>query len=167
MTLWVTVTGALLLVVGTVAVGRTAAVLARHRADAAADLAALAAAGRIGVGGNPCAEARRLAELNSATMRKCRATLDSGGRSGTVEVEVTASVRLPFAGSRTVHASARAGRLPSAASTRSSRTTAPALSSGSLPLPHLGDCTHDGHPAGHSQAAMASRVACSQSVRAA
>ena len=28
--------------------------------------------------------------------------------------------------------------------------TAPALSSGSLPLPHLGDCTHDGQPVRHS-----------------
>ena len=30
-----------------------------------------------------------------------------------------------------------------------SNDTAPALSSGSLPLPHLGDCTHEGQPRGH------------------
>ena len=47
------------------------------------------------------------------------------------------------------------------ASSTSSRRTAPALSSGSLPLPHLGDCTHDGQPSGHSHAAIASRVAVS------
>ena len=35
---------------------------------------------------------------------------------------------------------------PNAFSTTSSTRTAPALSSGSLPLPHLGDCTHDGQP---------------------
>ena len=52
-------------------------------------------------------------------------------------------------------------------SSTSSRPTAPALSSGSLPLPHLGDCTHDGQPSAHSQAAMASRVARSQSAAAA
>ena len=32
--------------------------------------------------------------------------------------------------------------------TRRNTRTAPPLSSGSLPLPHLGDCTHDGHPSG-------------------
>ena len=37
----------------------------------------------------------------------------------------------------------------------------PALSSGSLPLPHLGDCTQDGQPLSHSQLATVARVACS------
>ena len=36
---------------------------------------------------------------------------------------------------------------------------APALSSGSLPLPHFGDWMHDGQPDSHSHAATASRVA--------
>ena len=31
-----------------------------------------------------------------------------------------------------------------------------------MPLPHLGDCTHDGQPVAHSHAAIASRVAPSQ-----
>src|SRR3954467_1020318 len=44
-------------------------------------------------------------------------------------------------------------------STRSSQVIAPALSSGSLPLPHLGDCTHDGQPIGHPQALIAAPVA--------
>jgi hypothetical protein len=52
-------------------------------------------------------------------------------------------------------------REPRANSASTSRSTskAPALSSGSLPLPHLGDCTHDGHPLGHSHASMAAAVA--------
>ena len=50
-----------------------------------------------------------------------------------------------------------------AASSTSSRPTAPALSSGWFWLPHLGDCTHDGQPSAHAQAAIASRVARSQS----
>ena len=49
---------------------------------------------------------------------------------------------------------ARAGarsirRTPPSEAALSSRATAPALSSGSLPLPHLGDCTHDGQPVSH------------------
>src|SRR5690606_16612471 len=39
------------------------------------------------------------------------------------------------------------------------RASAPSLSSGSLPLPHFGDCTHDGHPAAQPQAATSSAVA--------
>ena len=39
------------------------------------------------------------------------------------------------------------------------QTASPALSSGLLPLPHLGDCTHDGQPASHRHEAIASRVA--------
>src|SRR6185295_14816852 len=49
----------------------------------------------------------------------------------------------------------------SVASTASSNRTAPALSNGSFPLPHLGDWTQDGHPASHSQDATASLVALS------
>lgn len=54
-----------------------------------------------------------------------------------------------------------------APSTVSSTATAPALSSGSLPFPHFGDWTQDGHPAGHSQEAIASRVAASHGTKAA
>lgn len=39
---------------------------------------------------------------------------------------------------------------------------APGLSSGSLPLPHLGDWTHDGHPRSHRHASIASAVASGQ-----
>src|SRR4051794_22748502 len=44
----------------------------------------------------------------------------------------------------------------------SSRRRAPPLSSGLFWFPHLGDCTHEGQPSKHSQAAMVSRVAVSQ-----
>ncbi|BBU20640.1 Uncharacterised protein [Mycobacterium xenopi] len=56
------------------------------------------------------------------------------------------------------------GRHPSvnAASTNRNTATAPALSSGWLPLPHFGDCTHDGQPVGHSHASIAAAVALSQ-----
>ena len=40
-----------------------------------------------------------------------------------------------------------------------SRATAPALSRGSFPLPHLGDCTQAGQPRSQPHAAMAARVA--------
>ena len=53
------------------------------------------------------------------------------GPKATVEGSVVAAVFTPLA---------------SAPSTRRSTPTAPALSSGSLPLPHFGDCTHDGQP---------------------
>src|SRR5690349_17494994 len=48
------------------------------------------------------------------------------------------------------------------ASRASSSRTASRLASGSFPVPHLGDCTQDGHPAWHSQLKMASAVARSQ-----
>jgi len=51
-TIWVLACCALVMLVGFLGVARTQAVLARHRAGAAADLAALAGAGRIGVGGD-------------------------------------------------------------------------------------------------------------------
>ena len=36
---------------------------------------------------------------------------------------------------------------------------APSLDSGSLKLPHLGDCTQDGHPEEHGHVRKVSRVA--------
>jgi len=112
-TIWVLVGCALLLSVGWAGVLRTEAVLARHRAESAADLAALAAAGRIGVEatGGVCAAARTIATANGATVGRCSLDLASDGRSGSVVVRVRASVHLPVVGARTVTASARAGRL--------------------------------------------------------
>ena len=111
-TLWVIGCIALLLVVAEVATVRTAAVVARHRAESAADLAALAAAQHIGIDDGLCAAAARVALANGARLQGCAPQLAADGRSGTVVARVVLSVHLPVAGSRQVVASARAGRLP-------------------------------------------------------
>ncbi|MCW2527513.1 MAG: Helicase/secretion neighborhood TadE-like protein [Pseudonocardiales bacterium] len=94
---------------------RTTAVLARHRAESAADLSALAAAAGIGVDGSTaviCARARRIAHVNGAELKGCQVKTDPSGRSGEVYVRVAISVRLAGVGTRAVGATARAGRLP-------------------------------------------------------
>lgn len=108
---WLVACCVLLMGVAWVAVLRTEAVLGRHRAETAADVAALAAAGGIGVTTDVCAAAERLAVANAATLRSCRPTLAADGRSGTVLVRVATPVRLPLLGTRQVAATARAGRL--------------------------------------------------------
>jgi secretion/DNA translocation related TadE-like protein len=110
--LWVLVCAVLVLVVGSVGTLRTLAVLARHRAESAADLVALAAAARIGVGTDYCAAAGRIAEANALQLVACRLALDTGERSGSVTVQVRVRVALPIVGGQDVVASARAGRLP-------------------------------------------------------
>ena len=110
--MWVAGCCAVVLVVATVVVLRSLAVLARHRAESGADLAALAAAGEIGVSDRGCEAAGRIAARNGAQVRSCRLRLDPGGRSGTVVVRVSLVVRLPVLGTQVVIASARAGRLP-------------------------------------------------------
>ncbi len=52
--------------------------------------------------------------------------------------------------------------LRSSASTAVSSRAAPALSSGLLPFPHLGDCTQDGQPAAHAHESIAADVADNQ-----
>jgi secretion/DNA translocation related TadE-like protein len=113
-TVWVIGCGAVLFAITLVVVLRSLAVLARHRAESAADFAALAAAGRIGVGGDPCDAARQFAARNRAAVKTCSVSLAADGRSGTVFVRVMTSVDLPVVGQRGVTASARAGRLPAA-----------------------------------------------------
>lgn len=102
---------ALVLLVGVAVSLRAGAVLARHRAESAADLAALAAAGRIGLADDVCAPAGPIARANGGVLVRCRATLAADGRSGTVDVEVSVAVRLAGVGERQATASARAGRL--------------------------------------------------------
>ena len=112
--LWVVAGGVLVLLVALVAVLRGSAVLARERAEAAADLAALAAAGGIGVDGSPramCARAMPIAAANRARLAGCAVRLGADGRTGTVDVTVAVRVRLAAVGSAVVHAHARAGRL--------------------------------------------------------
>lgn len=108
--IWVLAVASLLLVVAGVVTVRGLAVLARHRAESAADLAALAAAARIGFGGTPCAAAGAIAVANGAVLRSCAAAVSADGRTGEVLVRVGLSVRLPGVGAREVVASARAGR---------------------------------------------------------
>jgi secretion/DNA translocation related TadE-like protein len=85
----------------------------RHRAEAAADFAALAAASRIGTDGDSCAAARVVADRNGARLTGCSVRLDPDGRSGVVAVSVSRTVGgfgvLP---ARSVSATARAQRLP-------------------------------------------------------
>lgn len=123
---WVLGCGAVVLAVGLLVLVRSLAVLARHRAETAADLAALAAAGRIGVGGDPCSAAGAVAAANNARLRSCVVALGVGGRSGTVRVEVVARADLPVVGGREVSARARAGRLPSGQRPRTALSPHPA-----------------------------------------
>jgi secretion/DNA translocation related TadE-like protein len=109
--IWVLSCAALLLVVATAGVLAADAVLARHRAESAADLAALAAAGRIGLDPDVCPAAAAVAASNGAALRSCSAALAPDGRSGTVTARVSVRVSLPLVGARQVIASARAGRL--------------------------------------------------------
>lgn len=109
--IWLVSALTLILLVAVAAILRGAAVLARHRAEGAADLAALAAAGAIGVGGDPCARATAIAAANGARLRSCAVELAGDGRSGTVAVRVAVRVSLPVVGLRDSVASARAGRL--------------------------------------------------------
>ena len=115
-TLWVLSGCVLLFLAGAVASARTEAVLARHRAETAADLAALAAATRLGTGGDPCAAAQPIAAANGARLAGCRVRPAPGGRGGTVDVSVAVAVQLPVIGSRQVLATGRAGRQRAATS---------------------------------------------------
>lgn len=75
--------------VGVLAAGHTA----RHRAAAAADLAALAAALRLAAGAtDPCAEAAHIARANEAVLREC--VVD--GLEVEVEVRVATASALPW-----------------------------------------------------------------------
>ena len=108
--IWLLSCCALMLTVALLALLRAQAVYARHRAEMAADLAALAAAGRIGTAGDVCAAARAVAEANGAVLVSCGSEPGADGRSGAVVVRVRVHARLPVVGARTVEASARGGR---------------------------------------------------------
>ena len=156
--LWV---ATLLCVVAVVTAQVATVVRAKHQVASAADLAALAGSRASLAGEDGCEAARAVARRNGARLVRCRMDLDVAtvtARGGTqswwghqwaFEVDARAAPAFYEAGG----ASARIA---------SSSCTAPALSSGSLPLPHLGECTHDGQPSAHSQATIASRVTRSQ-----
>lgn len=61
-----------LLMIAALCVQVGGAVVARHRAQASADLAALAAAGALADGGDACTAARTLAQSNRARIGSCR-----------------------------------------------------------------------------------------------
>lgn len=101
----------------------TTAAVTSHRARAAADLAALAAAGRAtATAGDVCGEARRVARLHGATVRECQAD--------GVDVEIEVAIRPPGAAARFGEARARARAGPerplSSAPVAEERARAPA-----------------------------------------
>jgi secretion/DNA translocation related TadE-like protein len=110
--IWVISCAAVLLATSFVVVLRGQAVLARHRAEMGADLAALAAAARIGIDSGWCVAARRVAHANGASVLTCDVRLSPGGRSGFARVTVALSVRLAVVGTQTVVARAQAQRAP-------------------------------------------------------
>ena len=126
--IWVLATGLVVLAFGYAVTLRGLAVLTRHRADAAADLAALAAADRIGVGGDPCSAARNIAGDNHAVLTGCTPDVASDGRSGTVRVTVRVRAEFPVVGDVETTSTARAGRLPGSYLPASTRATAAARS---------------------------------------
>ena len=145
----------LLCIVALVMVQLAMLVRLKHQVASAADLAALAGSRASLAGRDGCDAARAVARHNGAILVRCRMDLDV--------TTVTARQRTsPWWGRRSAfEVDARAapdfyelaGGAP--ARTASSSWTAPALSSGSLPLPHLGEWTHEGQPSVHSQATMA------------
>lgn len=104
-TVWVLALAGLLAVLGAAVVLVGAALVARHRATAAADLAALAGAGRAAVGDpHACATVARIAAANGGVVDGCAV------RSGAdVEVRLHVAVRLGSVGAFTAAARARAG----------------------------------------------------------
>jgi secretion/DNA translocation related TadE-like protein len=99
-----------LVTAATIALLVAMAVLAGHRARAAADLAALAGATASADGLDACRTARSVAEANGATLSSCRlaGTPSSFVVSVTVAVSTGMSAPLPDA----VHAEAKAGNVP-------------------------------------------------------
>jgi len=104
-TVWVLALSGILGVLGAAVVLVGAAAVARHRANTAADLAALAAAGRAALGEpGACTLAAEVARANAAGLDSC--AVDG---SAVVEVRVSVPVRLGRLGVRSASARARAG----------------------------------------------------------
>src|SRR5699024_8985039 len=103
----------------------------------------------------PCEIAEEVVERNGGQMSDCRASLSE--QSAYVAVDVDIPGPLPK-----VREKAVAGKRRAQSSTVSSSRSAASVDKGSLRVPHFGECTRDGHPSMHSQAAMAVRVADSQ-----
>jgi secretion/DNA translocation related TadE-like protein len=96
--------GFLITTAAVVVTTRGVAVIDRHRTQAAADLAALAGAGRVIEGSEAaCAAAATISRRNGALLASCRVSGD------VVDVEVRAAVRFGRLGPWTVVRRARAG----------------------------------------------------------
>jgi secretion/DNA translocation related TadE-like protein len=107
-TVWVVALSGVLAAIGMAAVLVGSAVVGRHRAAGAADLAALAGA-EAAVRGRPdvCGEAERVARANGARLTGC--DVDPGA---VVDVAVEVRVRLGPLGTGAAAARARAGPVP-------------------------------------------------------
>jgi secretion/DNA translocation related TadE-like protein len=105
--IWLLAMAALVTMAGVLAAGVAGAITVRHRAAAAADLAALAAAGTVAVGGPACPVARRVAHANGAALAECHIN----GLVVSVTTTVTPSGWLGGFGISSVR-SARAGPVP-------------------------------------------------------
>ncbi|MBG0814018.1 flp pilus-assembly TadE/G-like family protein [Planomonospora sp. ID82291] len=104
-TVWTVAVMAVLFMLTVTVVLTGTARAARHRAQSAADLGALAAARLAFTGpGRGCAEATALAAANGARLLRC-----SSGVDGVVEVRVVVGFSLPIIGGREATARARAG----------------------------------------------------------
>jgi len=103
-TVWAAAVSALVWVASTAAVSYGTAAVGRHRAETAADLAALAAALRVPDGeAAACESAAIVASYNGGALRGCRIAGQD------VEVEVSRRLRIAGLGVRTALARARAG----------------------------------------------------------
>ncbi|GGL36740.1 Rv3654c family TadE-like protein [Planomonospora parontospora] len=104
-TVWTVAVMAVLFALAVTVVLTGTARVARHRAQSAADLGALAAARLVFTEpGRGCAEAASLAAANGARLLRC-----STGTDGIVDVQVAVGFSLPVAGDREASARARAG----------------------------------------------------------
>lgn len=96
-TVWVLAAGLVMVSAGALGAAYGSAVVARHRAQVAADLGALAGAARAVFGASAaCAEARRIVVANSAALAACQ--LD--GLDLTITAQVNASIGVATATAR-------------------------------------------------------------------
>lgn len=104
---WVLAAAVAVLTLAVAAMAVTAAISARHRAESAADLAALAGAAAVRDGGDGCRAAALIANANRASLARC---LVGSDRSVTVVVAVPLPLSLRRWSARDdVRAVARAG----------------------------------------------------------
>ena len=113
--LWVLTGGLLVLLVALTAGLRASAVVARHRAETAADLAALATAEGIGVDATVvqmCRRGARIAAANGAKLTGCTVRLGASTRVGSAQITTSVALRIAGLGRRQARARAQAERVP-------------------------------------------------------